>query len=55
MAYFANVDKSTHQILVTEGVHGLLSLISCCVFHNPEDDQSRTVGKVGSPPTRIPT
>ena len=44
-AYFSNVDKSAHQILVTEGVHGLLGLLPCCVFHNPKNDQLRTAEK----------
>ena len=38
VAYFSNVDKSTHEILVAEGIYGLLGLFPCCVFHNPKDD-----------------
>lgn len=55
MAYFSNVDKSTHQILVAEGVHGLLGLLPCCVFHNPKNDQLGTVKKASWSLTRIPT
>lgn len=33
--YFADIDKSAHEILVAERVDRLLGLIPCCVFHNP--------------------
>jgi hypothetical protein len=33
-AYFANVDESTHQVLVAERVDGLLRLLPCSIFHN---------------------
>lgn len=33
--HLADVDQSTHQILVRERVHGILSLFARRVFHNP--------------------
>ena len=38
--YFANVDESTHQVLVAEGLNGALRLIRSCVFHDPGCRQS---------------
>ena len=34
-AYFANVDETTHQVLVAERVDSILCLLPRCVFHNP--------------------
>ncbi len=35
-AYLSNVDEATHQTLIAERLNRLLSLVSSCVFHNPE-------------------
>lgn len=32
--YFAHIDKSAHEVLVRECVYSVLSLVSCCIFHN---------------------
>lgn len=34
-SYLTDVDKSTHQVLVTERTDGLLRLFSCGIFHDP--------------------
>ena len=36
-ANLSDIDESAHEILIAEGVDRLLSLFSCCVFHNPEN------------------
>jgi len=30
-----NINKTTHQALVAERIHGVLRLVSVCIFHNP--------------------
>ena len=35
LTYLSDVDKSTHEVLVAEGVDRLLGLFSSSVFHNP--------------------
>lgn len=35
-SYLANVNESTHEVLVTERRYSILSLLPRCVFHNPK-------------------
>jgi hypothetical protein len=53
--YFANIDQPAHQVLVTKRRDGLLGLIPCCVFHNPERMSACAEGIRGTVLTRIPT
>lgn len=33
-AYLADIDKTTHQVLVGQGIDGILRLFTRCVLHN---------------------
>lgn len=33
----SNVNQTTHKVLIAELIHGLLSLVSCRIFHNSVD------------------
>lgn len=57
-SYLTDVDESSHQILVAEGVYRILRLFPGCVFHNPMVTVSNTkltIKDQGSQLTRIPT
>lgn len=55
ISYLADVDKSTHETLIAESLNGLLSLVSSCVFHNPNQYQQMFLDDFTSKLTRIPT
>lgn len=33
--YLANVNEASHEVLVAERIHCMLSLLPRCIFHNP--------------------
>ena len=37
IAYLADVDQTTHEVSVAEGVDGVLGLFPGLIFHNPRD------------------
>jgi hypothetical protein len=54
LSVFANVYESSHEVLITERRHGILSLLPSCIFHNatslcPSKSQSTTVHHANEP------
>ena len=41
--YLTNINKTTHQALVAERIHGVLCLVPGCIFHNPGTQVSKKV------------
>ena len=35
-SYLADVDESSHKVLVAESVDGILRLLPCSIFHNSD-------------------
>lgn len=55
-AYLTNVDESTHQVLIAEGIDRLLGLFPSCIFHNTVPQVSKDAVIPGKTlRTRIPT